>query len=165
MSSQIKKRVERLERKSRARHERHTTSLDVRLFAAVLNTALRDYPEKLEETVAHLSSGRLGDAKEVLECITTGKEDERTLTPRAIGGVIHLLMHGALDTSENIAHRIRELLIEYTNSETLQETIVILLYDLTNNSMVLRNYPVSFGTVYLNGGHVFYIDERQEQSL
>ena len=81
------------------------------------------------------------------------------------GGVIHLLMHGALDTRENIADQIREPLIEYTNSAILQDTIVMLLYDLTSNYMVLRDYPVSFGYVCLNGGHVFRIDEQKEQSL
>ena len=76
---------------------------------------------------------------------------------------MHLLMHGALDTRENIADRIREHLVEYTNSAVLQETIVMLLYDLTSNYMVLRDYPVSFGSVCLNGGNVFRIDERQEK--
>ncbi|MFZ0926947.1 MAG: hypothetical protein WCE82_10730 [Halobacteriota archaeon] len=160
----MKKRLERLELESRERHERRTTTLDVRLLAAVLNTALRDCPKELAETFAHLSSGRLGDAKNVLEHLTTGEEDcLARLTPRAIGGVIHLLMHGALDTRENIADRICEPLTEYTNSKALKETIVMLLYDLTSNYMVLRDYPVAFACVCMNGGHVFRIDERQEQ--
>jgi hypothetical protein len=64
--------------------------------------------------------------KDVLEHLTTGEEDRNTLTPRAVGGVIHLLMHGALDTRENIADRIHEPLTEYTNSKDLQDAIVLL---------------------------------------
>jgi transcription termination factor NusB len=165
MSGQMKKRVEFLERKSRTRHEKRTTSLDERLLAAVLNTALRDYPKEREETFAHLSSGRLSDAKDVLERITTGEEDQRALTPRAVAGVLHLLMHGVLETRENIADQIREPLTKYTSSQVLREIIIILLYDLTSNYKVLRDYPASFGTVCLNGGHVFRVDEREEQSL
>jgi hypothetical protein len=164
MSIQMKKRLERLELESRERHGRGTTTLNMRLLSAVLNTALREYPKELAETVAHLSNGRLGDAKDVLEHLTTGDEDRHArLTPRAIGGVTHLLMHGALDTRENIADQIREPLIEYTDSKVLQETIVMLLYDLTGDYMVLRDYPAAFACMCLSGGHVFRVDERQEQ--
>lgn len=165
MSIHLKKRVERLERESRERRERRTTTLDWHLLGSALAVALRDYPEELTETLEHLSSGRFGDAKDVLENITTGDEDRHALTPRAVGGVIHLLMHGALDTRENIADRMREPLIEYTNSKDLQDTIVMLLHDLTGNAFVFRDYPVAFGCVCLNGGHAFLKDGRREQVL
>jgi hypothetical protein len=160
----MKKRLERLELESCKRRERCTSTFDADALTAALAVALRDYPEKLAETLAHLSGGRLGDAKNVLEHLTTGEEDRHVLTPRAVGGVIHLLMHGALDTRENIADRIREPLIEYTNSKALQETIVMLLYDLTGNYMVLRDRPVAFFCVCLNGGHAFRIDGRRKKS-
>jgi hypothetical protein len=165
MNTQIKKRLERLELESRKSRERETTTLDVPAFASALAVALRDYPEELAETFAHLSSGRLGDARDVLEHLTTGKEDDHTLSPRTVGGVIHLLMHGTLDTRENIADRIREPLTEYTNSEDLQESIVLLLYDLTGNAGVFRDHIVAFACMCMNGVHGFRIDGRQGKSL
>lgn len=136
-------------------HAKRATTVDVPALASALTVALKNYPEELEETFAHLSSGRLGDAKDVLERLTTGKEDGHTITPRAVGGVIHLLMRGALDTRENIADLMREPLTEYTNNQDLQETIVLLLYDLTGDYKVFRNHPVAFACVCLNGGHAF----------
>lgn len=165
MNIQMKKRLERLELESRKRREKRTTTLDAHLLASALTVALRDYPKELAETLAHLSSGRLGDAKDVLEHLTTGDEDRYALTPRAVGGVIHLLMHDACDTRENIADRIREPLIEYTNSKVLQETIVMLLYDLTDDYMVFRDHPVAFFSACLNGGHAFRIDGRRDKRL
>jgi len=165
MNIQMKKRLERLELESRESRERRTTTIDAHALASAVTVALRNYPEELAETLTHLSSGRFGDAKDVLEHLTTGEEDHYTLTPRAVGGVIHLLMHGALDTRENIADRIREPLTEYTNSKDLQETVVMLLYDLTGDDMVFRDHPVAFACVCLNGWHAFRIDGRREESL
>jgi hypothetical protein len=162
MNIQMKKRVERLELETYGRRERGATKLDVHALASALTVALRDYPEELAETFAHLSNGRLGDAKDVLEHLTTGDEDRHALTPQAVGGVIHLLMHGALDTHETIADRMREPLIEYTNSNVLQETIVLLLYDLTGDYMVFRDQIVAFACLCLNG-HAFRIDGQREK--
>jgi hypothetical protein len=55
------------------------------------------------------------------------------------------------NTGENIADRMREPLLEYTNS-SLQETIMMLLYNLTGHLMVYMDRPVAFSCTYLNGG-------------
>lgn len=160
MNIQLKKRLERLERETSNRRESRAPILDERLLVSALAVALTDYPNELEETLAHLSSGRLGDAKDVLEHITTGDEDRVVLTPRAVGGVIHLLMCGALERHGNIADQIREPLIEYTKNRALQDTIVLLLSDFIDDYMVFRDHPVAFFYPCMTG-HGFRIDGRR----
>jgi hypothetical protein len=155
----LERRVSRLEKIEEGRATTPSADALCSALKGALNVALRDFPNELEEVLAHLSGKRLGDAKDVLEHLTTGAEEGHNgliLTPRAVGGVLHLLMHGALDTRENIADRIREPIVEFCGDNlTLQETIVLLYYDITRNSGVFRDYPVAFACLCLNGGHGF----------
>jgi hypothetical protein len=160
MNIQLKKRVERLERTTGKRRERGATTLDERLLVSALSVALTDYPKEFEETLTHLASGRLGDLKDILKHITTGDEDRVVLTPQAVGGVIHLLMCGALESDGNIADQIREPLIEYTQSRVLQDSIVLLLYDFIGDYLVFRDHPVAFFYPCMTG-HGFRIDGRR----
>jgi hypothetical protein len=159
-----KKYIQRLQEVEALYHvsKRLTVEEITATLASMANAALSNYPEVLTETLAHLSSGHLGDAKSVLEHVVTGKEEDYIVTPRAVGGVLHLLMHGALDTSGNIADRIREPIIEYCgDNDVLKDTIVLLLFDLAGDGWVFRDYPVAFACVCLNSGHAFLIDERR----
>ncbi|MGZ7179917.1 MAG: hypothetical protein ACXVIB_03800 [Halobacteriota archaeon] len=151
--------------------EEHTSTLDPNdpsdLIFSALILALKDYPNEFKQVFACLLDGRLGDARDVLaRCITDNEGDGNVLTPRAVGGVLHMLMHGALDSSaQNVADRIRAPLLEYCGDDTtLQDTIVLLLYDLISDYMVFRDYPVAFGLVCLNDGHGFHIDGRHDKS-
>ncbi|MGP8011825.1 MAG: hypothetical protein ACLPI9_05045 [Halobacteriota archaeon] len=56
----------------------------------------------------------------------------------------------------------REPLIEYTNSNP-QETIMMLLCNLTGGLMVYRDHSVAFSCTCLNGGHAFRIDGRRDK--
>lgn len=146
------RRVARLEKIEDGRAPTFDAEYFFSALKGALTAALSDYPDVLTETLAHLSSGHLDDAKDVLEHLTTGKENDHILTPRAVGGVIYLLLHGALDERGNIADRIREPLIAYCSGNVvLQDTIVLLLYDLTGDYRVFRDYPVAFACVCLNG--------------
>jgi hypothetical protein len=75
------------------------------------------------------------------------------LTPRVVGGLLHMLRRGVLDLSgDDRADLLREPLLEYCgDDQDLQKAVVLLLHDINKDWRVFRDFRVAFAVYGMSG--------------